>query len=50
MKIYNKPELEIVEFDIDDVITSSTIDDDPTLDLQSDEVFYGAEEGYLINN
>lgn len=49
MKKYIKPEIEIVEFDIDDIISLS----DPGLDLQSDEVFYGieaGEEGYLVNN
>ncbi len=44
MKIYQKPEIEIVEFDIADVITSSG----PELDLESDEVFFGDGQGFII--
>lgn len=52
MKIYKKPELDIVEFDVIDVITNSDIlplDEDPELKLSSDQVFYGDDEGYLVN-
>ena len=50
MKKYIKPEIEIVEFELEDAINVSG---DPGLDLNSDEVFYGieaGEEGYLVNN
>lgn len=53
MKIYSKPEIEIVEFDVSDNTTANPGSDLlPDLDLESDEVFYGieaGEEGYLIN-
>lgn len=50
MKKYIKPEIEIVEFEFEDIVNVSG---DPGLDLNSDEVFYGieaGEEGYLVNN
>lgn len=45
MKIYAKPEIEVNEFTVEDVITVSG---DPGLDLNSDEVFFGDDQGYLI--
>lgn len=45
MKIYTKPEIEIHEFTVEDVITASG---DPGLDLESDEVFFGDDQGYLV--
>ena len=57
MKVYKKPEIEIVEFDVLENVTQElTIDPSfggPALmNMQSDEIFYGADagdQGYLIN-
>ncbi len=45
MKFYVKPDVEIVEFDVADVLTMSG---DPSLDLMSDEVFFGDDQGYMV--
>ncbi len=45
MKNYNKPEIEIVEFDVEDVITVSG---GPELKLEGDEVFFGDDQGYMV--
>ncbi|MBQ3602824.1 MAG: hypothetical protein IJA02_03170 [Clostridia bacterium] len=50
MRVYKKPEIEIVEFDINVSITDTKPSDDFGLDLMSDEVFYGDDTGYLVNN
>ena len=57
MKKYIKPEIEIEVFDVPDTVnavgTSSLLPENPELQLNSDEVFYGIEagdEGYLVNN
>lgn len=55
MKIYNKPEIEIVEFDIAENLTQEELLDNSNnfpdvYDMSSDEIFYGAgEQGYLVN-
>lgn len=56
MKIYKKPEIEIVEFTVADMTNATyeftSNDDFPMLNPNSDEVFYGieaGEEGYLVN-
>ena len=51
MKIYKKPEIKIEKFDVADVITDSIVIGEPDLDLNSDEIFYGADagdQGYLV--
>ncbi len=52
MKIYKKPEIEIVEFFISDNTTANSGSDVvPDFDFNSDEVFYGidaGEEGYIV--
>mgnify|MGYP003291090725 CR=1 FL=1 len=58
MKKYIKPEIEIVEFDIEDRVTNNDIMYQPgsaglPIVGNSDEVFYSieaGEEGYLVNN
>ena len=59
MKIYKKPEIEIVEFTVADITNATyeitSTDDFPggMISVDSDEVFYGVEageEGYLVNN
>lgn len=50
MKIYNKPEIEIVEFDIAESVTQE-IDDSfggVMLNTDGDEVFLGETEGYIV--
>ena len=55
MKNYIKPEIEVLKFDIEDIITDSSLfadgSDGSEEDLQSADAFYGisaGEEGYLL--
>lgn len=53
MKKYIKPEIEIVEFDVENVITISGNDYEEGMDWEQDAAFYGieaGEEGYIVNN
>lgn len=55
MKIYSKPEIEIIEFDVVESVTATGSDllpGDAVIEVEEDGVFFGieaGEEGYLIN-
>lgn len=55
MKIYSKPEIEIIEFDVVESVTatgSALLPGDAVIEVEEDGVFFGieaGEEGYLIN-
>lgn len=50
MKVYKKPEFEIVEFHIPDLVAAEN--SDGFILLSDDEVFYGDDNdtGYLVNS
>lgn len=56
MKIYRKPEIEIVKFDIEETLCADALSGgtyEPGLEFAEDEVFYGVnpgDEGYLVEN
>lgn len=48
MRVYKKPEIEIIEFCVPDLVAAEN--SDGFILLSDDEVFYGDDTGYLVNN